>query len=104
MNSKTKKTNNRIDLLALKENKVEINEKIAFLYIGIIGTESIFLRLINDEQLYYEGIFYKIELQRNNVIINNDIRTIYDWMLSTISYYNFILKYDEDKITNIIYL
>ena len=95
MNSQTKNSNTRIDLLALKENRVEINQKIAFLYIGIVGTESIFLRLINNEQLFYEGIFSKIEIQRN--INADDIKTIYDWILSIIVFNNFILKYNEDK-------
>ena len=99
-NSNKQKSNTKkrgLNLLSFKEILVLLNDNIAFLYIGIVENESIFIRVINNEQSYYEAVLPKLELQQNYVDMNDNIKIMYDWIITKITYNQYTLKYNEDK-------
>ena len=104
-NSNKKKSNskrNGLNLVSFKESIVLLNDNTAILNIGIIENESLFIRLINQEQSYYEAILPKLELQQTYVNMNQDIKIMYEWIISQM-YSQYSLKYNEDKTKLLFY-
>ena len=97
MQKNKKKEQKELTLVALQEDRVTINQNIVFFNIGITREESIYMRLIGNEESNYEGILSILELESNILGVNNNIKNIYDLILAKINYNQYHFSYNEDK-------